>query len=130
MASGRPLIVRTSSDRLHPELPRSARSLAVRRVSVKVEPVDPRDTQWEVDHPVYRVYFWNQQPAPPGISQEHMAFESHSYRVLGARDVHEVTEWATKTARANQTFCLYIEQLHGDSPGLIHLFGDDPTVAN
>ena len=26
--------------------------------------IDPRDTEWEVEGPVYRVYFWHQPPAP------------------------------------------------------------------
>ena len=28
-------------------------------IRVIIEGVDPRDTQWEVDQPVYRVYFWH-----------------------------------------------------------------------
>ena len=30
---------------------------------VFTEGVDPRDIKWEVDQPVYRVYFWYQPPA-------------------------------------------------------------------
>jgi hypothetical protein len=49
--------------------------------------------------------------------------------VLDARDVDEVIDWAERTARTEQTFCLYVEHQDGDSPGLIHLSGDDPSRA-
>jgi hypothetical protein len=31
---------------------------------LRVRPVDPRDTAWEVNAPAYRVYFWLQPPGP------------------------------------------------------------------
>ena len=46
-----------------------------------VEGVDPRDTQWEVDWPVYRVYFWHQPPAPPGVAQEQVMWHCDEYRL-------------------------------------------------
>jgi len=95
---------------------------------VNVQSIDPRDTEWEVEGPAYRVYFWHQQLAPAGIPQERMGFQSVEYRLSGAIDVGEVLEWARATAGPNQTFTLYVEHRHGDSPGLIHLMGVDPTV--
>ena len=43
-----------------------------RVVRMIVGGVDPRDTQREVDQPVYRVYFWHRPPVPAGIAQEHI----------------------------------------------------------
>jgi len=95
---------------------------------VIVEGIDPRDTEWEVEGPVYRVYFWHRPIAPIGVSQEHVMFHSDEYRLSGAVDVDEVLDWARTTARPDQTFTLYAEHRHDDRPGLIHLMGVDPTV--
>jgi hypothetical protein len=95
---------------------------------VNVESIDPRDTEWEVEGPVYRVYFWHQPRAPRGVPHERMGFHSHEYRLSGAVDVREVLDWAQTTARPDQTFTLYVEHRHGDLPGLIHLMGVDPTA--
>lgn len=94
-----------------------------------VEGIDPRDTEWEVEGPVYRVYFWSQPGAPAGTSREHVMFHSDEYRLSEAADVGEVLDWARATARHDQTFTLYVEHRHDDRPGLIHLMGVDPTVA-
>jgi hypothetical protein len=105
------------------------RAAQVRRVqAVFVQGIDPRDTEWEVERPVYRVYFWHQPHAPEGVAPEHVMFHSDEYRLSGAPDVAEVLDWARTTARPDQTFTLYVEHRHGDSPGLIHLMGVDPTV--
>jgi hypothetical protein len=96
---------------------------------VIVEGVDPRDTEWEVEGPVYRIYFWHQPLAPEGVAQEDVMFHSDEYRLRGAVDVGEVLDWARATAMPDQSFTLYVEHRHGDSPGLIQLMGVDPTVA-
>ena len=93
-----------------------------------VQGIDPRDTEWEVEGPVYRVYFWHQPLAPAGVRQAQMMFHSDEYRLSGAVDVDEVLDWARTTARPDQTFTLYVEHRHGDSPGLIHIMGVDPTL--
>ena len=94
-----------------------------------VQGIDPRDTEWEVEEPVYRVYFWHQPLAPAGVPQEHMMFHSDEYQLSGAVDVGEVLDWARSTARRDQTFTLYVEHRHGEGPGLIHLMGVDPTTS-
>jgi hypothetical protein len=94
------------------------------------QPVDPRDIEWEVVRPVYRVYFWQRQPAPPGIPDEHMGYQCEEHRLSGASDVHQVLEWAAATARPEQTFTLYVEHTHDGRAGLIQLAGTDPTVTD
>ena len=94
-----------------------------------VEDPDPRDTQWEVGWPVYRVYFWHQPPAPAGILQAHMGYVCDENRVTDAADVHEVLRWAVDTDEPGQTFTLYVEVDTPDrGPGLVRLAGVDPTV--
>lgn len=46
-------------------------------------PADPRDGRWEIDRPVYRVYFWR----PDGGA-------CREYELREAADVSEVLEWA------------------------------------
>ena len=97
---------------------------------MNIDSVDPRDIEWELDRPVYRVYFWHQPPAPLGIQKSQMAYHSDERRVSGAEDVHEVLTWAAETARPEQTFTVYIELMDDGSPGLIRLAGIDPTEGN
>ena len=94
-----------------------------------VERVDPRDIEWEVDQPAYRVYFWHQPSVPHGVAHELVMFHSDEYRLSDVVDVGEVLAWARGKARADQTFTLYIEHRNGDRLGLIQLMGTDPTRA-
>jgi hypothetical protein len=64
---------------------------------LRVRPVDPRDTAWEVNAPAYRVYFWLQPPGPPPSGEEQMAWISDEYEVEDA-DVAVVLEWANSKA--------------------------------
>lgn len=85
---------------------------------MSVRPVDPRDQRWEVDSPVFRVYFW-----------EHTAFRgdvSYEYEITGA-DVGEVLRWAEDEA-GDRTFVLYVCHTNERGElGLILLAGTDPT---
>ncbi|GAA2224747.1 hypothetical protein N1031_00050 [Herbiconiux moechotypicola] len=90
------------------------------------EPVDPRDVRQDVDHPVYRVYFWH-QPDP--------AWGAHSWewRIRDARDVFEVIGWA-EAERGERTYQLFVEELMEEGNAaegvrLVRLAGDDPTRA-
>lgn len=94
-----------------------------------IDRVDPRDTQWEIDWPVYRVYFWYQPPAPPGVAQEHAMWHCDEYRLSDAIDVEEVLGWARNTARSDQTFVVYVEQRDAQRSGLVRLWGVDPNTA-
>jgi hypothetical protein len=94
-----------------------------------IEGVDPRDTQWETDWPVYRVYFWHQPPAPPGVAQGHVMWHCDEYRLSEATDVEEVLGWARSSARRDQTWVVYVEHRDGQRSGLVRLFGTDPNSA-
>ncbi|TGN62971.1 hypothetical protein EXE59_02665 [Nocardioides eburneiflavus] len=94
-----------------------------------IEGVDPRDTQWEVDRPVYRVHFWHQPPAPPGVVHEHAMWHCDEYRVSDAVDVDEVLAWARDEAQPDRTFVLYVEQRDDRRCGLVRLLGVDPNSA-
>jgi hypothetical protein len=96
---------------------------------VIVDGADPRDTRWEADRPVYRVYFWHQPPAPPGVAQEHVMWHCDEYRLSDVTDVEEVLAWARGTARPDQTYVVYVEQRDGDRSGLVRLLGTDPSTA-
>lgn len=67
-----------------------------------IEGVDPRDTEWEVDRPVYRVYFWHQPPAPPGVAHEHVMWHCDEYRLSEATDFEDVLGWARSKARPDR----------------------------
>ena len=92
-----------------------------------IEGVDPRDTQWEADWPVYRVYFWHQPPTLAGVPQEHMGWHCDEYRLSDIADVEEVLEWTRRKVRADQSFVIYVEQRDGQRSGLVRLLGADPT---
>jgi hypothetical protein len=47
---------------------------------MEARPIDSWDTKWEVDSPVYRVYFWERQKDGGYWSDE---FELHQTQLLG-----------------------------------------------
>jgi hypothetical protein len=97
---------------------------------VIIEPVDPRDTRWEVDDPVYRVKLWRRLTPPRGVAQEDMAYECETFRVREAPDVHAVLEWLATQVRGGRTASLHVEHETADGErGLLRLAGTDPTAA-
>lgn len=94
-----------------------------------IDPVDPRDTEWETERPTYRVYFWGRSSAPLEVPPEHVGYYAREYRLHGAEDVHEVIRWANSAAAADETYTLYVECRDAAAPGLILLAGTDPTAA-
>jgi hypothetical protein len=86
-------------------------------------PVDPRDIRWEVDLPIYRVYFWHRPAAEPGVGQELMGWSSDEWRLTNAADVHEVLVWANGPAGRGRVFELYVEASHSDGLALLRLAG-------
>ena len=88
-------------------------------------PVDPRDTRWEVDNPVYRVYFWHRPAVAPGSDQELWMWHCEEWRLTGAADVHEVLAWANGPEARARVFELFVESSRGEL-GLLRLAGTSP----
>jgi|SRR5450755_2376449 hypothetical protein len=84
---------------------------------MRAHPVDPRDIQWEEDITTYRVYFWQQGTTGGWISDE--------WEIEDA-DISQVLNWATDKAN-DRSFVLYAKTGNDESPGLLTLFGTDPT---
>ncbi len=93
---------------------------------MKVEGVEPRDVTWEVERPVYRVYFWHEPAAPEGVPQEQVMWRCDEYRLTEVADVEEALDWARQRLRDGQTFVLYAESGQDPDRGLIRLWGADP----
>jgi hypothetical protein len=100
-----------------------------RLIRVIIEGVDPRDTQWEADQPVYRVYFFHQPDALPSVAQQHVMWHCDEHRLRDATDVEEVLGWARTKARPDQVFVVYVEQRDAQRSGLVRLLGVDPNSA-
>lgn len=97
--------------------------------------IDPRTATWEVESPVYRVYFWERGVGGSGVPLDRVAFSSNEFEISGAKDVSEVIAWADATAGSVdnarhgevRTYSLYaVAERHG-SQGLIRLAGSDPN---
>lgn len=104
--------------RRHEPVPLGRSLAAVLRASccgMKMSPVDPRDQTWELDRPVYRVYFHD----TAGTSEE--------FEVTGA-DADEVLAWA-EAGRGRGTFVLYACVPGDPGLGLVRLAGHDPNTA-
>ncbi|MGH2808254.1 MAG: hypothetical protein ACRDKT_13375 [Actinomycetota bacterium] len=85
---------------------------------MRTRPIDPRDTEIQIDFPTYRVYFWERQNPHPDSG-----YISYEYEIDEVADVHEVVRWAEANSGV-RTFTLYIVV----DKTLIRLAGDDPTV--
>jgi hypothetical protein len=80
---------------------------------VEIARVDPRDETWEVDLPLYRVYFWDAEA------------RSDEYELSGAEDVAEIIRWAESDSDG-RSFTVYA-CVPGDGVGLVRVAGTDPT---
>ena len=93
----------------------------VRMSKLSSRPVDPRDQQWELWHPRYRVCFWK-----PVSST---GWESREFEVSGG-DIFEVLDWARGSARDGETFAVFAVVGDAEGLGVVRLTGDDPTRAS
>lgn len=84
---------------------------------MEVQPVDPRDVEWDIDRPAYRVYFFDTTDG---------GFVSDEYEITAASDVDQVLAWARSEARG-RPFVAYVMYQGGESLGAIRLAGADPT---
>jgi hypothetical protein len=87
---------------------------------VDVHLVDPRDITWEINNPVFRVYFWYLQHPERADS----GWASEEWEITGA-DVSSVQKWA-EGHKNGRRFVLYARVENEDGPGLIRLQGADP----
>ena len=83
-------------------------------------PVDPRDTQWEVDVPTYRVYFFTRPESGGG-------WASSEFQLVDARDVREVLSWAESNSQGRTYIVYAVVDRAADAKGLLTLVGHDPN---
>ena len=81
---------------------------------MQISTVDPRDQTWEIDNPVFRVSFHDDD----GTSYEHEVRDA---------SVDELLAWAGRFAEG-RTFVVYV-CVPRDGLGLIRLIGEDPNAA-
>jgi hypothetical protein len=81
---------------------------------VQISTVDPRDQTREIDDPVFRVYFHDNDRT------------SSEYEVRDV-NVDELLAWARRFAEG-RTFVVYV-CVPRDGLGLIRLIGEDPKAA-
>ncbi|WP_432503337.1 hypothetical protein [Kineococcus arenarius] len=110
---------------------------------MRSEAVDPRDVSFEVEQPVYRVYFWEhtgtgytfpqRRGRELGPAQAYASRASDEHRLHEAEDVEQVLAWAQAHA-AGRSFVVYVEvEEHaptGRQRGLVRLHGRDPDDVN
>ncbi|WP_298226812.1 hypothetical protein [Gryllotalpicola sp.] len=86
------------------ELPERPRRIPGNDIFQAEEVDRSRDESWTTSFPVYRVTFWN-LPDWHGPSTPYpIAFNAESWRVVGARDLHEVVAWADADGRQYELF--------------------------
>jgi hypothetical protein len=95
---------------------------------VEVVPLQRDDvvTRHDYYQPVYRVDFWRRQDPSPGIGPDSTGYEQDSYRIHGAKNVHEVRAWADENAGHRQ-FVIWIELGPDDDRSIARVEGVDPT---
>lgn len=75
--------------------------------------VNPMDQMWEVDHPAYRVYFFDALNA------------SDEWELTGC-DVDEALEWVGNEAHGRR-HVMYVVAVTAEGLGLLRLAGSDPN---
>jgi hypothetical protein len=90
-------------------------------MTIRPEHVSALDGGWQADADGYRVFFWElvRDPPPP-------MWECSPWRLTGAGDILEAIQWANANADGRR-FMIYAEVRHGQQPGLVLVYGADPT---
>jgi hypothetical protein len=93
-------------------------------MAINEEPADTTEGRWVVEHPTYRVEFWERlsNPEPPLVPM----WSSYVIRLRGAGDVHEAIAWADANAHG-RSVAVYAEVDRGPEHGHVLLLGTDPT---
>jgi hypothetical protein len=84
---------------------------------LRVRPVDPRNTSWEVWNPRFRIYFWR------SLGESWMSREFE----LSGGDVVATLAWAAEHAADQETYSVHCVVEGVEGTGLVRLTGDDPT---
>lgn len=87
---------------------------------MQVDRVDPRDIQWEVEFPAYRVYFWRH-----ASESDSSGWASEEWE-LQVDNVSDALAWAEENSKL-RPFAVYARVPPADGIGLIRLFGSDPS---
>lgn len=82
--------------------------------------VDPRDAQWEVESPAYRVYFWKR------ASEHNSSGWTSEEWELQVDDVSEVLAWVEEKSQ-RRPFVVYASIPTAPGVGLIRLSGSNPS---
>jgi len=79
---------------------------------MKIDLVDPRDVNWEIDYPIFRVYVWHRPKRT-----------SYEYEITDA-SLDEVLSWAReRTREPGWAYTLYARVDDGVQRGLVRLDG-------
>jgi hypothetical protein len=93
---------------------------------MNVRPVDPRDTEWQVDRPLYRVVVW--EPTTKGSDgPKELGFHAAEFELSEVRDIDEVLAWVRERSRSGVMATVYVVVDLAGRRGLIRLVGSDPT---
>jgi hypothetical protein len=103
---------------------------------MKIVPVDERTAEWELDTPLYRVYFWERGKGPAEASG--VGYGLKSYEISGAGDVFEVIAWANAHSGpgrgeiysgSDRSYVIYAVADRHVRKGIVRLIGVDPDRA-
>lgn len=81
--------------------------------------IDPRDVDWEVTAPVFRVEFWSHGADRDHVPREKQALSCDTYRLTGVSDVRDVMAWANEQSGDATRTAIYVESSAHTSLGLI-----------
>lgn len=90
-----------------------------------IQPVDPRDSRWQDDNPIFRVTFWTVHDDARGQP----AYASAEYQITGEGvDVREVLSWAREMGNGSSATVIYVLVRDADDqPGLVRISGHEPN---
>jgi hypothetical protein len=87
---------------------------------MRIQHVDPRDIEWEIESPVYRVHFW-EHPDAPASGDDLAPSRSDEYEISGAPTVRDVLKWAKMAARG-RSCTIYVLVDHAGTRGLVQVW--------
>lgn len=93
---------------------------------MNIRPIDPRDIQWQIDDPAYRVTFWSERESTSGTP----AWAASEFEVTGpGLEAEDVISWAREHGKdAAHTVVYALVDRRDGRPGLIRLTGREPDL--